>query len=77
LPLPADVFVEETPYEERQAQAREIDLQMRKEDPDFKGAFHEKKERKERTTPLSHKQQLSKKHGKPKTTRGKSFGKKK
>jgi ATP-dependent RNA helicase RhlE len=76
LPIPDDVFIEETPYEERQAQAREIDMQMRKEDPDFKGAFHEKKERKERTTPLSHKQQLSKKHGKPKTTRGKSFRKK-
>jgi len=42
-PLPADVFIEETPYEERQAQALEIDLQKRKEDPDFKGAFHEKK----------------------------------
>jgi len=41
--MPADVFVEETPYEERQDQAREIDLQKRKEDPEFKGAFHEKK----------------------------------
>jgi ATP-dependent RNA helicase RhlE len=41
--IPADVFVEETPYEERQDQNREIDLQKRKEDPDFKGAFHEKK----------------------------------
>ena len=42
-PLPAEVFVEETPYEERQAQAKEVDLQKRKEDPEFKGAFHEKK----------------------------------
>jgi len=41
--LPGDVFVEETPYEERQDQAKEIDLQKRKEDPEFKGAFHEKK----------------------------------
>jgi len=41
--LPAEVFVEETPYEERQAIAREIDLQKRKEDPTFLGAFHEKK----------------------------------
>lgn len=41
--LPADVFVEETPYDERQDQNKEIDLQKRKEDPDFKGAFHEKK----------------------------------
>jgi len=43
VPLPADVFVEETPYEERQAIARAIDDQKRKEDPEFKGAFHEKK----------------------------------
>lgn len=41
--IPEDVFVEETPYEERQAIAREIDMLKRKEDPDFKGAFHEKK----------------------------------
>jgi ATP-dependent RNA helicase RhlE len=43
FPLPAEVFIEETPYEERQDQAKEVDLQKRKEDPDFKGAFHEKK----------------------------------
>ena len=41
--MPSDVFVEETPYDERQEQAKEIDLQKRKEDPEFKGAFHEKK----------------------------------
>ncbi len=41
--LPADVFIEATSYDERQDQAREIDMQKRKEDPDFKGAFHEKK----------------------------------
>jgi len=41
--IPADVFVEVTPYEERQDQDREIDMQKRKNDPDFKGAFHEKK----------------------------------
>jgi ATP-dependent RNA helicase RhlE len=43
VPIPAEVFIEETPYEERQHIAKEIDLQKRKEDPDFKGAFHEKK----------------------------------
>ncbi len=47
LPIPAEVFVEETPYEERQQLAREIDSQKRKEDPDFKGAFHEKKNAKQ------------------------------
>jgi len=41
--VPADVFVEQTSFEERQDQAREIDIQKRKEDPEFKGAFHEKK----------------------------------
>ncbi|HEY0898619.1 MAG TPA: DEAD/DEAH box helicase, partial [Sphingobacteriaceae bacterium] len=41
--IPEGVFVEETPYEERQAIAREIDMQKRKENPEFKGAFHEKK----------------------------------
>lgn len=75
LSMPGDVFNEETPYEERQEQAKEIDLQKRRENPDFKGAFHEKKERVEKTPKLSHKQQLSKKHGKPKTTRGKSIRK--
>ena len=41
--VPGDVFIEQTSFEERQDQAREIDQQKRKEDPDFKGAFHEKK----------------------------------
>ena len=41
--LPLDVFLEETPYEERQDQNKDIDLQKRREDPGFKGAFHEKK----------------------------------
>lgn len=43
VPLPAEVFVDETPYEEKQAIARAIDDQKRREDPEFKGAFHEKK----------------------------------
>jgi len=41
--IPTDVFIEATPYEEKQDQDREIDMQKRKDDPDFKGAFHEKK----------------------------------
>ena len=41
--IPAEVFIEETPYQERQDIAKEIDNQKRKENPDFKGAFHEKK----------------------------------
>ena len=41
--IPEKVFIEETPYEEKQIIAKEIDLQKRREDPEFKGAFHEKK----------------------------------
>lgn len=46
--LPAEVFVEETPYEERQEINREIDRQKQKDNPDFKGAFHERKAKKEK-----------------------------
>jgi ATP-dependent RNA helicase RhlE len=41
--LPKEVEVTETSFEEAQEMAREIDQQKRKENPDFKGAFHEKK----------------------------------
>lgn len=41
--LPHDLTIEETPKEEAQEMAREIDHQKRKENPNFKGAFHEKK----------------------------------
>lgn len=42
-PLPGSVFIAETTTEERQEMLREIDQQKRKENPEFKGAFHEKK----------------------------------
>ena len=45
LPMPAEVKVFETPFEEQQEMAREVDRQKRRENPDFKGAFHEKKGR--------------------------------
>jgi ATP-dependent RNA helicase RhlE len=41
--LSDQVLIAETPREELQDMAREIDRQKRYEDPDFKGAFHEKK----------------------------------
>lgn len=41
--MPEKVVIEKTPFEEKQLIAREIDLIKRKENPDFKGAFHEKK----------------------------------
>ncbi len=62
--LPEDVFVEETPYDEKQAIAREIDMQKRKDDPDFKGAFHEKKKQ----FPVSAKKETPKNY-KPKQRR--------
>jgi len=43
LELPEGVFVEKTPFDERQAIAREIDNQKKKDNPDYQGAFHEKK----------------------------------
>ncbi|UFH55574.1 DEAD/DEAH box helicase [Spirosoma sp. KNUC1025] len=42
-PLPPEVEVVETPFDEQQAMLREIDEQRRKDDPTFLGAFHEKK----------------------------------
>lgn len=44
-PLPTGVLVEETPFAEAQKIAREIDFQKRKDDPTYKGAFHEKKKK--------------------------------
>ncbi|MCW5910274.1 MAG: DEAD/DEAH box helicase [Cyclobacteriaceae bacterium] len=41
--LPKQIEIAETPFEEAQAMAHEIDRQKRYEDPEFKGAFHEKK----------------------------------
>jgi ATP-dependent RNA helicase RhlE len=41
--LPQEVEVAKTPFAEAQAMALDIDWQKKKEDPDFKGAFHEKR----------------------------------
>ena len=41
--IPEAVKIEKTDPEEKQDHAREIDRQKRLDDPDFKGAFHEKK----------------------------------
>lgn len=45
LEVPAEVIEDKTPFVEQQEVAREIDRQKRREDPEFKGAFHEKKPR--------------------------------
>jgi len=44
--MPAEVIVSETTYHESHDMAREIDRQKRYQDPEFKGAFHEKKRKK-------------------------------
>jgi ATP-dependent RNA helicase RhlE len=41
--LPKSIAIEETSREEQQDMAREVDSQKRRADPEFKGAFHEKK----------------------------------
>src|SRR5690606_17798589 len=43
--IPADVIIEPTPFAEEQQMRREIDDQRKKDDPEFRGAFHEKKRR--------------------------------
>jgi ATP-dependent RNA helicase RhlE len=40
--LPESVTIAKTTFEERQQIAKDIDNQKRKEDPEFKGAFHER-----------------------------------
>lgn len=40
---PADVMVSETPFEEEQMMLRIIDEQKKKDNPEYKGAFHDKK----------------------------------
>jgi ATP-dependent RNA helicase RhlE len=46
--IPSSIIIEETLKEELQMMARDVDTQKRKEDPEFKGAFHERKGKKKR-----------------------------
>jgi ATP-dependent RNA helicase RhlE len=41
--LPAEIEIAKTSFEEKQEMARDIDQRKRRDDPDFKGAFHQKK----------------------------------
>jgi ATP-dependent RNA helicase RhlE len=43
LSIPESVEVPPTPFEEKQEYARELDRLKQRENPDYKGAFHEKK----------------------------------
>lgn len=44
-PIPSNLIESKTPFEEAQKMARELDFIRQKNDPNFSGAFHEKKER--------------------------------
>jgi ATP-dependent RNA helicase RhlE len=43
LPIPKEVDVPATPFEEKQSFERELDKLRQRDNPDYKGAFHEKK----------------------------------
>ena len=43
--IPNGVTIEKTPFEEKQTMLREIDYRKKKEDPTYKGAFHDKKQK--------------------------------
>ena len=45
LQIPDTVDIPATPFEEKQAYARELDRLKQRDNPDYKGAFHEKKEK--------------------------------
>jgi len=44
LPIPDQVEVLDTPFEEQQTMNREIDERRRRDDPTYQGAFHERRE---------------------------------
>jgi ATP-dependent RNA helicase RhlE len=46
--IPSSIVIEDTLKEEVQMMARDVDMQKRKEDPEFKGAFHERKGKKKK-----------------------------
>jgi ATP-dependent RNA helicase RhlE len=43
LPYPESIPIEPTPFAEQQEMLRTLDMRKQKEDPSYKGAFHEKK----------------------------------
>jgi ATP-dependent RNA helicase RhlE len=44
--LPAEIEIAKTSFEEAQEMARDVDQQKRRDDPEFKGAFHERERKK-------------------------------
>ncbi len=76
--IPQGVFIEETSYEERQAIAKEIDNQKKKENPEFKGAFHEKKTANQKAKfKTKRAKETGKFYAKPSTKGSKGSGRKK
>ncbi|TDQ17589.1 ATP-dependent RNA helicase RhlE [Algoriphagus boseongensis] len=63
LPIPDSVDVPVTPFEEKQGYARELDRLKQRDNPDYKGAFHEKREKPKQNIGKGEKVR-AKKHGK-------------
>jgi len=56
VPLPAGLDIAKTPFEEQQVIAREIDRQKHRENPDYQGAFQERKKKKLSVGKAAHQQ---------------------
>ncbi len=54
-PIPAEVDIEETSFEELQVMRRAIDRQRQLEDPNYRGAFHKKKSKRPKYKPSKRK----------------------
>jgi ATP-dependent RNA helicase RhlE len=65
LPIPDEVDVPATPFEEKQGYERELDRLKQRDNPDYKGAFHEKKERPKENIGKGAKVKAKKKQKKP------------
>jgi ATP-dependent RNA helicase RhlE len=59
------VDVPATPFEEKQGYERELDRLKQRDNPDYKGAFHEKKERPKENIGKGEKVKARKKQKKP------------
>jgi ATP-dependent RNA helicase RhlE len=65
LAIPDEVAVPATPFEEKQGYERELDRLKQRDNPDYKGAFHEKKERPKENIGKGAKVKAKKKQKKP------------
>ena len=75
-PIPEKVVIEETPFEEKQEMLRELDALRKKDDPEFKGAFHEKKASNMKSSRPKPKPRNKPKKGGPKPFKPKGKGRK-